>query len=58
MQKCLKLSGILFALYMFLPITPSVAAIIVFTQSQLIDRNNDVLFLPQHSKRVIDPNTN
>ncbi len=39
---------------MFLPITPSIAAITVFTQSVLNDRSNEVTSGSHHAKRVIN----
>ena len=54
MQKLFNTCFKLFALFMFLPITPSIAAITVFTKLILIDRNNEVSFSPTHIKRVID----
>ena len=54
MQKSFKPSSTLLALFMFLPITPSIAAITVFTQSVLNDRGNDVSPISYHTKRVID----
>ncbi len=43
---------------MFLPITPSIAAIIVFTQSVLNDRSPQVTSISHHAKRVIDATRN
>tara|TARA_Y100001968_G_C18836526_1_gene471564 strand:+ start:133 stop:309 length:177 start_codon:yes stop_codon:yes gene_type:complete len=54
MEKLFKPSSKLLVWFLLLPITPSIAAITVFTQSLLIDRNNEVLILPEHSKRVLD----
>jgi len=39
---------------MFLPITPSIAAITVFTQSVLNDRSTEVKSISHHEQRVID----
>ena len=43
---------------MFLPITPSIAAITVFTQSVLNDRGPEVSTISHHAKRVIDATRN
>ncbi len=43
---------------MFLPITPSIAAITVFTQSVLNDRSTDATSTSHHAKRVIDASRN
>ena len=58
MQRLFKPNGTLFALFVFLPITPSIAAITVFTQSVLNDRITDVTSVSHHSKRVIDATRN
>ncbi len=42
------------ALLMFLPITPSIAAITVFTNSILNDRSIEVTSISKEAKRVID----
>ncbi len=43
---------------MFLPITPSIAAITVFTHSVLNERSTEVTSISHHSKRVIDASRN
>ena len=48
----------LFALFIFLPITPSIAAITVFTQSVLNNRNTEVKSISYNGKRVIDVTRN
>ena len=58
MQRLLRPNSSLLALFMFLPITPSIAAITVFTQSVLIDRSTDVTSSSHHAKRVIDATWN
>ena len=58
MQKLFKSKSTLFALFMFLPITPSIAAFTVFTQSVLIERNTEVSSISHHTKRVIDATRN
>ena len=58
MQRLLKPNSTLLALFMFLPITPSIAAITVFTQSVLSDRSSDVTSIPEHAKRVIHATRN
>ena len=58
MQKLFKSKSTLFALFMFLPITPSIAAFTVFTQSVLIERNTEVSSFSHHAKRVIDATRN
>ena len=54
MQKLFKSNSTLLALYMFLPITPSISAITVFTQSVLKDRNTEVTSISHHAMQVID----
>ena len=52
MKKLFKPKGSLLALFMFLPITPGIAAITVFTKSVLIDRSDDLKSISLHYKRV------
>ena len=54
MQKFFKLDSTLLALFMFLPITPSIAAIAFFTQSVLNDSDIVVTPISHSAKRVID----
>ena len=54
MQRLFKHNSSLLALFMFLPITPSIAAITVFTQSVLNDRSTEVTSISHHEQRVID----
>ena len=54
MQRLFKPSGTLLAFFMFLPITPSIAAITVFTQSLFNDTSTKVTSISHHTKRVID----
>ena len=54
MQRLFKPNSRVLALFMFLPITPSIAAISVFTQSLLNERTSDVTSISHHEKRVID----
>ena len=54
MQRLFKANGTLLALFMFLPITPSIAAITVFTKSILSERSTDVTSISHHEKRVIE----
>ena len=58
MQRLFRPNGTLLALFMFLPITPSIAAITVFTQSVLKDRSTEVTSISHHAKRVIDATRN
>ena len=58
MKKLFKSKSTLFALFMFLPITPSIAAFTVFTQSVLIEMNTEVSSISHHAKRVIDATRN
>ena len=58
MQRFFQPKGTLLALLMFLPITPSIAAITVFTQSVLNNRSNEVTSISHHAKRVIDATRN
>ena len=54
MQRLFKPKSSVLALFMFLPITPSIAAITVFTQSVLNDRSSEVTSISHHEQRVID----
>ena len=54
MQRLFKPNSSLLTLFLFLPITPSIAAITVFTQSVLNDRTTEVTFVSHHAKRVFD----
>ena len=58
MQRLFKPNSSVLALLMFLPITPSIAAITVFTQSVLNDRSTEVTSIFHHAKRVIDATRN
>ena len=58
MQRLFRPNSTLLALFMFLPITPSIAAITVFTQSVLNDRRTEVPSISHHAKRVIDATRN
>ena len=58
MQRLFKPNSTLLALFMFLPITPSIAAITVFTQSVLNGRSTEVTSISHHAKRVIDATRN
>ena len=57
-MKFFKPSGRLLALLMFLPITPSIAAITVFTQALLIDRNQNATFVPLNDKHLFGVSKN
>ena len=54
MQTLFKPNSSVLALFMFLPITPSIAAITVFTQSVLNDRRTEVTSIYHHEQRLID----
>ena len=54
MQKLFKHNSSVLALLMFLPITLSIAAITVFTQSVLNDRSTEVSSISHHEQQVID----
>ena len=58
MQRFFNSNNTLLALFMFLPITPSIAAITVFTQSVLNEKNTEVSIISHHTKRVIDATKN
>ncbi len=58
MQKLFKPNSNLLALIMFLPITPSIAAITVFTQTILNDSSTELTSISHHEKRVIDATRN
>ena len=54
MQRLFKPNSSVLALFMFLPITPSIAAITVFTQSVLSERSSEATSISHHEQRVID----
>ncbi|WP_269617082.1 hypothetical protein [Prochlorococcus marinus] len=54
MQRLFKSNSSVMALFMFLPITPSIAAITVFTQSVLSERSFEVTSSSHHEQRVVD----
>ena len=54
MQRLFKPNNSVFALFIFLPITPSIAAVTVFTQSVLNNRSSEVTSISHHEQRVID----
>tara|TARA_B100000614_G_C14461797_1_gene458729 strand:- start:647 stop:823 length:177 start_codon:yes stop_codon:yes gene_type:complete len=54
MQRLFKSNGSVLALFMFLPITPSIAAITVFTRSVLNEKSTEVISISHHEQRVID----
>ena len=58
MHRLFKPNSTLLALFVFLPITPSIAAITFFTQSVLNDKSTEVMSISHHSKRVIDASRN
>ena len=58
MNTLFKSSSKLFALLVFLPITPSIAAITVFTQSLILEKNKEVSFVSQDAKRTINASRN
>ena len=58
MQLLFRPNSTFLALFMFLPITPSIAAITVFTQSVLNDRSTEVTSISHEAKRVIDATRN
>ena len=58
MQRLFRPNSTLLALFMFLPITPSIAAITVFTQSVLNDMSTEVTSISHEAKRVIDATRN
>ena len=58
MQRLFKSNSMIFALFMFLPITPSIAALTVFTHSVLSDRDIKLTSISHHAKRVFDATRN
>ena len=54
MQRLFNSNSSVLALFVFLPITPSIAAITVFTQSVLNDRSSEVTSISHHEQRVVD----
>ena len=58
MQRLFRPNNTLLSLIIFLPITPSIAAITVFTQSVLNDLSNEVTSTSYHAKQVNDTTRN
>ncbi len=58
MKRLFKPNSSLLALFIFLPITPSIAAITVFTKSVLNERSTELTSISHHAKRVIDASRN
>ena len=58
MQRLFKTNSMMFALFMFLPITPSIAAFTVFTHSVLRDRGIQLTSISHHAKQVFDATRN
>ncbi len=58
MQRFFKSNSTLLALFMFLPITPGIAAITLFTQSVLNEKSTELTSISHHGKRVIDATRN
>ena len=58
MQRLFKHNSKLLALFMFLPITPSIAAITVFTKSLLNERSTELTSISRHTETVIDATRN
>ena len=56
LKDVLKPNSSVLALIMYLPITQSIAAITVFTQSVLNNRSSEVTSISHHEQRVIDAN--
>ena len=54
MQRLFKPNSSVLALFMFLPITPSIAAITVFTQSVLNEKSTEVTSISHHEQRMIN----
>ena len=50
MEKFSRPKGTLLALFMFLPITPSIATITVFTSSVISDNTKELISIPPLSK--------
>ena len=53
MQRLFKPNNSVLALFLLLPITPSIAAFTVFTQSFLSDRSSEVTSISNHEQRVV-----
>ena len=58
MQRLFKPNSSVLALFMFLPITPSIAAITVFTKLVLNERSTEIKSLSPYVKTVIDVTKN
>ena len=54
MQRLFEPNSSVLASFMFLPITPSIAAITVFTQSVLNDRSTEVTSISHHEQLVVE----
>ena len=54
MRRLLTPNSNLLALILFLPITPSIAALTVFTQSVIYNRSTQVPSISHYEKRLID----
>ena len=54
MKVLFKPRGRFLALFMFLPITPSIPAITVFIQSVLIERNYEVSIIPSECSMQVE----
>ena len=54
MKRLYKPNSALFALFIFFPITPSIAAITVFTHSVLNKSSTEVTSISPYAKRVLD----
>ena len=58
MENLFRPKSTLLALLMFLPITPSIAAITVFTKSVFIDKTENLTPIFNHYKRSIESTRN
>ncbi len=54
MQKLMKPKGSIMALLLFLPVTPTIAAVTVFTHSVLKANNTEVSLISNHTEQVFD----
>ena len=58
MEKMFKPKGTLLALLIFLPITPSIAAITVFTRSVFNEKTEKFISISPNSKLIIEATRN
>ena len=58
MENLFKPKGTLLALFMFLPITPSIAAITVFTKSVFHEKSQEITSISRDSRTMFEASKN